>query len=163
MFQCPVLGGGGALRKIPLFSIHYYSNVKPNSGSVVVELGLWQYCFDLKVSKQSLSWVWDSSDTACLWRMRHVYVYRYCMDLICWRRPKRRCVCGILKHAARNHTYVSYWSRDTWTVKWCTRQIHFLLLHVRIVTQTKPDSCHLGAGKQGMNDVLSLGNERKVW
>ena len=27
-----------------------------------------------------------------------------------------------------------------------TRQIQFLLLHVRIVTQTKPDSCHHGAG-----------------
>ena len=38
----PSVGGGDgvALRKIPLFSIHYYSNVKPNSGSVVVELGL---------------------------------------------------------------------------------------------------------------------------
>ena len=30
--QCPG-GGGVALWKIPIFSIHYYSNVKPNSGS----------------------------------------------------------------------------------------------------------------------------------
>ena len=61
----PSVGGGEwvALWKIPLFSIHYYSNVKPNSGSVVVELGLWQYWY----AKQSLSWVWDSSDTACLY------------------------------------------------------------------------------------------------
>ena len=37
-------------------------------------------------------------------------------------------------------------SRETWTLKWYTRQIQFLLLHVRIVTQTKPDSCHHWAG-----------------
>ena len=162
MFQCPVLGGGmGWL----CGKYHYFQFITIlMSNQTQVQLWLSWGCDNIVLtskSKQSLSWVWDSSDTACLWRMRHVY--RYCMDLICWRRPKRRCVCGILKHAARNHTYVSYWSRDTWTVKWCTRQIHFLLLHVRIVTQTKPDSCHLGAGKQGMNDVLSLGNERKVW